>query len=126
MTESYAPSTLGPVDEVRIVDLRAVEAPRVSLYMRAHDTPAWTAQGDEAQAIATLFRRLPYDEQMRCHIPPFGLRFLRSGETVLEVSMCWKCNNAFGYAGDAEVHFSVSGDDDGARELLALLRRITA
>lgn len=74
--------------------------------------------GSEANRIAALWRALPEAEQMRCHVPPFGLRFFAGGELVCEASICWECNNVFGQAGADEMFFEFDGSSAASRELL--------
>jgi len=55
---------------------------------------------------------------MRCHVPPFGLRFFSGDRLLCEASICWRCNNIFGQAGGAEVFFKFDGSLAVSRELL--------
>ena len=98
--KAYGASSLPPITSVDVVSLRGIPSNQVSDYMlEARDSPGVRLTGEAAQAIASLWRRLPPRTQMRCHIPPYGLRF-RSEETViLQASICWKCNNIFGTFG---------------------------
>ena len=57
---------------------------------------------------------------MRCHNPPFGLRFYTEDGLQRQCSICWRCNNIhgdFGYEFDADHAIS--------QKLLALLIRLT-
>jgi hypothetical protein len=74
--------------------------------------------GAEAEQIAEMWRALPEAEQMRCHVPPFGLRFFSRDELVCEASICWRCNNIFGQAGADEVFFEFDGSVASSRALL--------
>lgn len=121
----YDPSTLREVDTVEIIDLRAVEPPRVSEYMTAAVASSGVRVVDAvAQEIAALFRALPPGEMMRCHTPPYGVRFYARGAVVLEVSLCWQCNNAFGRAGAASIDFVFDGNAPPSRALLARITEI--
>lgn len=74
--------------------------------------------GADAERVAEMWRALPEAGQMRCHIPPFGLRFFASGELACEASICWQCNNIFGQAGADEVFFEFDGSAAASRALL--------
>jgi hypothetical protein len=105
----YDPSTLGPVDAIDVVALDAHErVGRVNEYIRtgAAGREVRLTDAEDVERIAGFWRSLPAGEQARCHIPPYGLRFWRAGTKVLEASLCWECNNVFGYAGDQELWFA--------------------
>ena len=55
---------------------------------------------------------------MRCHVPPFGLRFFSAGTLICEATICWRCNNIFGQAGADDVFFEFDGSQPISRELL--------
>ncbi len=55
---------------------------------------------------------------MRCHIPGFGIRFWQGEKVVVLASLCWKCNNARGLAGEESIGFVFDGASEPARELL--------
>jgi hypothetical protein len=122
MSLDFLPTALGSIDRVHVVDLRGSSANRVSEYVRLHNAPERLVTGDAAQTIANLFRGLGAGQQMRCHIPPFGLRFSEAGKVVLEVSLCWECNNAFGYLHDEPIAFEFDASSDAARALLDALK----
>ena len=123
--ESYSPSLLPSVTSVVVVDLRCIDANRVSQHMQnAAGAPSITLNGDYAQRIAELWRALPPGSQSRCHTPPFGLRF-RSGERVVcEASLCWECDNIFGQSEKRDIHNEVDSSQPTSRALLAELRRV--
>lgn len=124
MREKYLPSSLPMVSAVEIVDIRRVNPRNVDEYMTAVDAPSVAIDGDVAQHIADLWRRLPSGEQYRCHIPPFGLRFVSKDQVICQASICWRCNNAFGHVDGNSIHFEFDGQDAVSRELLAELQRI--
>lgn len=116
----YDPSTLREIDAVEIIDLRGLEPPRVAEYMTAAVGRSGTrVVGEVAQEIAALFRTLPPGEMMRCHVPPYGVRFYARGAVALELSLCWQCNNAFGRAGAASIDLVFDGDAAASRALFA-------
>lgn len=117
----YEPSQLGDIDEIQIVDLRGKDAKRVSEYMRLPALVTVAVTGERATQISELWRALPAGEQMRCHIPPFGLRFILNRAPVLEVSICWECNNVYGYEGDQPIHFEFDASATSSKELLNTL-----
>ena len=87
----YAPSQLPDIDIVELVELSGLQPNRVSdknlRFVRV--------KKETAQKIAYLWRQLPPGEQMRCHYPPFGLRFYMGNKLVVQGSICWECNNIF-------------------------------
>ncbi len=116
----YDPSTLREIDTVEIIGLLEVDAPNVSAYMTAAVGLSGTrVDGEVAQEIAALFRTLPRGPMMRCHVPPYGVRFYARGAVALELSLCWKCNNAFGRAGAAPIDFVFDGEAAASRALFA-------
>jgi len=116
---SIDPSSLPRIDAVEVVSLRGLHPNRVSEYMAAaKEARRVRITGTEAQRFAELWRALPEGGQMRCHVPPFGLRFFAGDDLVCEASICWRCNNIFGQAGADGVFFEFDGSFDASRELL--------
>jgi hypothetical protein len=135
----YDPSTLGEIDAVDVlsIDLAsyAEGAPRSELNSSiitapvneiVRSSPRRTIRliGPDAQRIADLWRRLPPTEQARCHTPPYGLRFWLAGQKVIEASLCWECSNAYGYAGETPISFTMDPRDPAAVSLLMQLRQV--
>ena len=79
---------------------------------------------EDSERIAALWRALPAGEQARCHIPPYGLRFWLSGRKLIEASICWKCDNVYGYAGDAPLHFAFDSKAPVSVSLLMQCRHV--
>ena len=104
----YDPSTLGRIDAVDVVALDAsARVGSVSEFIRSSGALGEIRLTDEdAERIAALWRALPSGKQARCHSPPYGLRFWLAGRKLLEASICWECDNVFGYAGDDTLHFA--------------------
>jgi hypothetical protein len=74
---------LPPVSDVDVVRLKEVDADHVGDTMRAAvDAPRVRLDDEPARHIASLWRALPTDEQARCHILAFGLRFLAGGQLL--------------------------------------------
>ena len=97
MRSQYSPESLIAPTTVHVVNLEGIYPNRVDLYMReAANAPMVTLTGASAAAVARLWRQLPKGEQSRCHIPPFGLRFLLDDKVYCQASICWKCDNIFG------------------------------
>ena len=95
--DTYSPASLPDISSVEVVSLEGVEADRADQYMdNAAAAPSVRLDGDAAQRIAALWRRLPPGEQARCHTPPFGLRFRTGERVVCQASLCWECNNSSG------------------------------
>lgn len=126
MVEAYTPESLPPVTEVQVVALDGVWPDRVSDLGRAADEGRCVrVRSDAAERLAALWRRLPPGRQARCHVPPYGLRFLAGGREVCAASVCWRCNNIYGEAEGAPLHYEFDADDPVSRELLTALRRVT-
>lgn len=124
--DAEKPSSLPEIDAVEIVDLRGIDANRVDEHMaNAHAAPAWRVVRLEAQSIAALWRSLPAGEQMRCHVPPFGFRFIFAGKLVAEASVCWRCNNLFGTVHGRKLFFEFDSSEPPARLLLSEAVRIS-
>jgi hypothetical protein len=122
---TITPSSLPAVDAVDVVDLSGVDANRVDEYMKAAaDAPKIRLSGAEADRIASLWRALPPGEQSRCHIPPFGLRFYSGGRLIAQASICWRCDNVFGDAGEEKLFFAFDASQPTSRELLSECERV--
>ncbi len=120
---AYDPSSLPRVSRVQIVDLHRIEANRVSETMRiADDAPTVALEGERAECIASLWRRLPADEQYRCHIPPYGLRFWTDEKLILQASICWECNNIFGDVDGVKFSYQFNGKAPASQQLLVEAR----
>lgn len=117
--DTVIPSSLPDVDTVEVVSLRGLNPNRVDEYMAvAKEARRVRVTGAEAQRLAELWRALPPGGQMRCHAPPFGLRFFAGDKLLCEASICWRCNTIFGKAGADEVFFAFDGSLPASRELL--------
>lgn len=123
--EAYSPASLPPVIEVDVVALGGVWPTSLADIGRAADAGrAVRVAGAEAERLAELWRRLPPGRQARCHVPPYGLRFLAGGREVCVASVCWRCNNIYGEAGGSPLHYEFDAGHPAAQELLAELRRV--
>ncbi|HEX3313345.1 MAG TPA: hypothetical protein VHR72_00585 [Gemmataceae bacterium] len=110
---------------MEVVELRGVKPTHVNKYMKAAGRARCVRlAGAEAQRIAELWRDLPAGHQMRCHIPPFGLRFIAEGQVICEGSICWKCNNIFGDVGGEPFAYEFDAKADVSQALLLQLRRV--
>jgi hypothetical protein len=119
-------SGLPAIEALEVVDLRDVEAARVGSFMaNAGGAPSVRLSGKAAQSIADLWRALPHGEQDRCHAPPFGIRFHFVNQATLHVSICWQCNNVFGFDADAPTHGEFDAGSAAARELFFRLAAAT-
>jgi hypothetical protein len=120
---TVAPAALSEIDAVEFVDLYGLDVKRVNLFMTvAADAPSVRVVGAAAQRIAQLFRTLPGDMQNRCHVPPYGLRFFKDGNLICQASICWKCNNIHGQAGEQVLFYEFDAASPNAQELLAACR----
>jgi hypothetical protein len=122
---SYQPSQLPPIDAVELVDLKGLRPCQVSEYMKiAQTAPQVRIEGELAQQIAQLWRQLPAGEQMRCHNPPFGLRFYRKNNLLSQGSVCWQCNNIFLEMNGEALTYQFDGSHHDSQQLLGLLQQI--
>lgn len=76
-------------------------------------------------AIADLWRTLPTDEQARCHIPAYGVRFFADNIMILQASICWECNNIWMLIGEERTSYHFNGQSEPAQRLLRLLRYLS-
>jgi hypothetical protein len=121
----YQPNQLPAIDIVEIVDLKGLRPNRVSQYMQiAQDVLQVRVEGETAQRLAQLWRQLPPDEPMRCHTPPFGLRFYAGNQLLVQGSVCWRCNNIFIEENGEGSGYSFNGQHEDSQKLYALLRQI--
>jgi hypothetical protein len=127
MTPYAVPSSLPPIDAAEVVDLAQAQPDQMDRFVAAAAAAGTrcvrVADDAEAQRIAAMFRALPPGEQMRCHIPPFGLRFFAGGRPICEASICWECNNVHGWAGEQPLFYEFDAALAPSRELLAACRR---
>lgn len=125
-SRGYDPSTLGRIDAVDVVALdAAAPVASVSEYIRSSGVVGEIRlTGEDAERIAALWRALPPGEQARCHIPPYGLRFWLSGRKLIEASICWQCDNVYGYAGNQAVHFGFDSKAPVSVSLLMQCRHV--
>ena len=105
------PSALPAVDAVTVIPRGGSEV---------------TCEGEAAQAIASAWRRLENGRQARCHVPPFGFRFLSHGEVMLEATVCWRCNNIHGRRAGEPVLITFDSKCEAATELLHLAEQAAA
>jgi hypothetical protein len=116
----FTPAHLPDIDIVEVVDLSGVEPDRVGDYMPvAGNAPHVRLTGDSAQHLARLWRLLPPGGGIRCHLPPFGLRFYKDGEVLLQASLCWQCNNLYGNVKGESIGCAFDARSDVAQELLS-------
>jgi hypothetical protein len=121
---NYQPANLPEIDAVEIVDLKGLQPDQVNEYMRmAKNAPCIRVEGENAQEIASLWRQLLHDEQMRCHIPPFGLRFYIGKKLLIEGSICWECNNIFVEENGEDLAYTFDAQHPYSQELLSLLQQ---
>lgn len=120
----YKPSQLPDIDTVELLDLKGLDLDDIREYMRIMDTPEVRVKGETAQEIARLWRQLPPDEQMRCHNPPFGLRFYMESKLLVQGSICWSCNNIWIEENGKRLGYQFDGQHPYSQQLFALLQRL--
>jgi len=122
---AYLPTSLPPVTAVDVVVLSSVEPDNLYEFMHfASDAPTTRIEGKDARWVAHLWRRLPFGDIAKCHVPPYGLRFFFEDNVICQGSICWGCNNIYGdVVGDPfTCGFDAGSAVSGA--LLAELQRI--
>jgi hypothetical protein len=78
------------------------------------------------RALVKLWRQLqPHDEEMRCHIPVFGVRFFVQGVLHTQASICWQCNNIFLQVQGNRAHLTFDGAAPLSQELLRLFQTLS-
>ena len=117
----YAPSQLPDIDAVELVDLRTLHLGSVCMSI-VKNAPFVQVKGETAQQIAHLWRYLPPDEQMRCHNPPFGLRFYMDNKFLVQGSVCWECNNIHAEENGKNLLYEFEAQHPHSQELFALLQ----
>jgi hypothetical protein len=118
------PSSLPDIAAIEVVDLRNVRHGADGFMPYAQSAPCWNVIGEEAQAIALLWRQLPPGEQARCHVPTFGFRFYAE-KLVFEASVCWMCDNIIGDDTGRKVFFPFDSSHFIAQQLLEWAQRIS-
>jgi hypothetical protein len=104
--------------------LHGIDPDRDGYMPHARQAPAVSVTGHDAQRIAALWRALPPGEQYRCHAPPFGLRFLRTGRLIDEASVCWQCNNLWGRRPGGRWYYPFDAKHPASQELLRTCERL--
>jgi hypothetical protein len=132
MSNTYIPSSLPKITSVEIcvLGMRSEDEsqPRFITIGRTgfQILDNRTVSGEEALAIAELWRKLPPDDdQDRCHYPPFGLRFYQGDELLLSASICWECRNIWLKAGEARYGYFLDGEHEISQSLLKLLKQLS-
>ena len=77
---------------------------------------------DSAQQIARLWRLLPRGDQMRCHMPRYGLRFHLGTAVILEAAICFECNNIAMVTASGSAWAIFDAEAASSQELLSVMR----
>ena len=121
----YVPSQLPNIDAVELVDLKGLEPNLVSEYMKIAKNALFVrVKGETAQQIAHLWRQLPPEGQMRCHFPPFGLRFYVENKLLVQGSVCWQCNNIHAEQNGENLLYEFDAQHPHSQQLFALLQSL--
>jgi hypothetical protein len=76
------------IDKVELLKLRVAE------YGSGGILATKTLTGQEAQKVASLWRRQTYRNILiDCHNPAFGLRFYSGEKLLVHANICWDCDN---------------------------------
>ena len=110
---------ISSIDVVEVLDLGG-EFPSISAGL-INSNRNTKIEGELAQRIANLFRQLTPGESARCHIPAFGLRYYYKNQLVLQVSMCWECNNMYVWKNDDTLLYGLNLQQPSSKHLLTLL-----
>jgi len=123
----YDPATLGSVDRVDVLAISAdARVGSVNDFVRSDVVRGVVSliERQDVERMAALWRALPSGEQARCHTPPFGLRFWLAGQKLLDASICWDCNNVYGYVGNQPLHFAFNAKAPVSVSLLMQCRHV--
>lgn len=127
----YEPTQLADVDTVEVLVLAQETGDSPAQFL---DIVEWQrfpvsfsieVSGDVAHEIANLWRHLPPDEQMRCHLPPFGFRFYAKRMLLLEASICWQCNNIWLKMNGKNATYTFDARHEVSKKLFTKLQEIT-
>jgi hypothetical protein len=81
-------------------------------------------EGDEAKAVAALWRRQDYRSGAAiCHEPAFGIKFYSKGKLISYASLCWQCNNIVFLTPKLKSKQGFTGDSKRGKELLEVFTR---
>ena len=123
--KEYDPRTLPQVTSVVIVDLRSIDANRVSEYMwGSKDAPKTKCDSETTERIAEIWRNLPPGEMGRCHTPPIGIRFYIGSQVVCDGSICWACENIFGTDDNDEYCYAFDSKSQSAVKLFDVIQAV--
>jgi hypothetical protein len=111
-------------DEIAVVDLTGLRIDARNFVTDAVNAPTVRVAGNDLNQIIRLWQKVPADEPMRCHNPPFGLRFYLSGAIICQGSICWQCNNIYGESNGAPFYYNFGGRSRQGQNLLKLLEQI--
>lgn len=129
----YNPALLPQIDKVVILDLgdnlkgSSSKYKRIGKLSTGRDFPIYATievRGGEATEIAEMWRKLPPGEAIRCHNPPYGLRFYRRGRMIAEASVCWRCNSVVTSATGHESAYNFDSSAEVSQHLLGKLREL--
>lgn len=119
----YVLAELPAVHRVEVLRLaRKDQYPTVVRELEAKE--GVRVEGEIALEIAQLWRQLPLAEQMRCHHPPFALRFYEGNTLILTASLCWGCNNIAIIENGQSKYARFAGRAEVSKQLLHLLERL--
>jgi hypothetical protein len=121
----YSPNTLPNVNAVEVLDLRGKFPNRLSEY--ADDSQQLAGVQCDAKTvelIAASWRSLVSGQPARCHMPPFGIRFIVGSKIHLQVSICWRCHNMYGLLDGSKMTFAFDSEAPAAKTLLSLCMEV--
>ena len=125
-TAATANLPVGRARHMQFEDATAGLVAHVGSMTRGSFAPSGGAvvERDVALDLWDRMTQLPYAEQMRCHLPRYGLALACDGEYCWFASICWKCNNIYVSRDGVSSVQTFDGKSTAARHLLSSIREL--
>jgi hypothetical protein len=80
-------------------------------------------KGNEAQRVASLWRRQTYTSNLSaCHEPAYAIKFYHREKLIAYASVCWSCNSIFFIEPNLHRTQSFAGGDKRGEQLSEIFR----
>jgi hypothetical protein len=80
-------------------------------------------KGNEAQRVASLWRRQTYTSNVSaCHEPAYAIKFYHREKLITYASVCWSCNSIFFIEPNLHRTQSFAGGDKRGEQLSEIFR----
>src|SRR5882724_1217175 len=80
-------------------------------------------KGNEAQKVASLWRRQTYTSNLSaCHEPAYAIKFYHREKLIAYASVCWSCNSIFFIEPNLHRTQSFAGGDKRGEQLSEIFR----